>query len=203
MDGLAGPVHAYDRDTGSCITGGFVYRGERLPELRGKYIFADWSGRQIWALTYEGTDSSTVSRSAHVEQIADGRKLISSFGVDENEELYVLYTFQGTVMRFREATVSGADDEPPLEDRFTFELTGPNPFSRSTQFVLRPARTADVTVTAYDALGREVGVLFDAAVQAGAARDISLDAGALPNGVYIVRAQAGGQSVSRRVVLTR
>lgn len=35
--------------TGRSVTGGYVYRGP-VQELYGKYIFGDWSSRQIWAL---------------------------------------------------------------------------------------------------------------------------------------------------------
>ncbi len=33
------------------ITGGFVYRGQRLPELQGHYIFGDWETRRFWAVS--------------------------------------------------------------------------------------------------------------------------------------------------------
>ena len=46
------PVHSYTRlrGEGFCIIGGFVYRGERLPRLKGTYLFADWVFGIVWAL---------------------------------------------------------------------------------------------------------------------------------------------------------
>lgn len=35
--------------TGRSVTGGYVYRGP-IEELQGKYIFGDWSARQVWAM---------------------------------------------------------------------------------------------------------------------------------------------------------
>ena len=39
---------------GASITGGFVYRGERLPELKGQYIFGDWETRRFWGIPVDG-----------------------------------------------------------------------------------------------------------------------------------------------------
>ncbi|RPK79809.1 hypothetical protein EES46_31900 [Streptomyces sp. ADI98-10] len=37
------PVHEYDRTGLGCsVTGGFVYRGEALPDLQGSYVFSDY-----------------------------------------------------------------------------------------------------------------------------------------------------------------
>lgn len=36
------------------ITGGFVYRGNRLPELKGHYIFGDWETRRFWSIDVQG-----------------------------------------------------------------------------------------------------------------------------------------------------
>jgi glucose/arabinose dehydrogenase len=41
--GLIDPVAQYDHDEGVATIGGFVYRGRRFPELRGKYVFGDYS----------------------------------------------------------------------------------------------------------------------------------------------------------------
>ena len=52
---------------------------------------------------------------------------------------------------------------------------------------------AQVALTVYDVLGREVARLVDGARQAGAHRE-PLDASVLPAGVYVVRLQATGES---------
>jgi glucose/arabinose dehydrogenase len=41
-----------DPFTGRSITGGNIYRGP-IAELQGKYIFGDWSSRQVWAVTID------------------------------------------------------------------------------------------------------------------------------------------------------
>ena len=60
-----------------------------------------------------------------------------------------------------------------------------------------------VRVEAFDALGRRVAVLFDGALGAGEAREMSLDAGALARGVYVVRAVGAGDHVASRSVVVR
>jgi hypothetical protein len=40
---LIDPIAQYDHDEGISITGGFVYRGTQINELKGLYVFGDWS----------------------------------------------------------------------------------------------------------------------------------------------------------------
>ncbi len=47
----------YEREQGTCIIGGNVYRGELFPELNGKYLFADYTADKLMALTNTGTNS--------------------------------------------------------------------------------------------------------------------------------------------------
>jgi glucose/arabinose dehydrogenase len=47
------PVFAYTHAEGISVTGGFMYRGQRLPQLQGCYIYADWGSGVVWALRYE------------------------------------------------------------------------------------------------------------------------------------------------------
>jgi len=44
------PIWEYDRLEGFSITGGFVYRGEKLPELNGYFIVGDWKLGNTWGL---------------------------------------------------------------------------------------------------------------------------------------------------------
>ena len=47
---LTQPIHAYDRDVGSTIIGGYVYRGNLIPALRGCYVFGDYGSGVVWAI---------------------------------------------------------------------------------------------------------------------------------------------------------
>lgn len=55
------PIFAYDHTQGISITGGFVYRGTKLPALVGSYIYGDWGYGSIWALKYDKAAKKVVS----------------------------------------------------------------------------------------------------------------------------------------------
>ena len=82
-EGLEPPVWEYELYVnGVCsITGGYVYRGTDLWGLVGKYIYGDWCTGDIWALEY--SDSGNYIN----EHILDSEINITSFGVDQNNEL--------------------------------------------------------------------------------------------------------------------
>ncbi|PQO44794.1 PQQ-dependent sugar dehydrogenase [Blastopirellula marina] len=47
------PIFEYHHNVGKSITSGFVYRGEKVPELKGKFIYADYVSGKVWALDYD------------------------------------------------------------------------------------------------------------------------------------------------------
>ncbi len=82
--GLEEPVAEYRHDDGCSVTGGFVYRGSRLPSLDGAYVYGDFCSGKIWALRYDGTLVTE-----HLD-IGDSDLSISAFGRDQSGELYIL-----------------------------------------------------------------------------------------------------------------
>ncbi len=47
------PIWEYHHDIGKSITGGTVYRGTTVPELKGMYVYADYVTGKQWALQYD------------------------------------------------------------------------------------------------------------------------------------------------------
>lgn len=69
------PIHDYPRSQGFAVTGGVVYRGQRLSHLFGAYIFGDYASGNIWALRHRGGGAVAV------ERITSDRD-IAAFGID-------------------------------------------------------------------------------------------------------------------------
>lgn len=102
---LTDPIAEYDRSDGGSVTGGFVYRGIRYPALVGRYFYADYVGGKIWSMYKTGLDPTTWSTP---ELELDTDLFISSFGEDEEGEVYVLDHAGGTVRRL--GNVDGPSD---------------------------------------------------------------------------------------------
>jgi putative heme-binding domain-containing protein len=73
------------------ITGGYVYRGRKFPELQGAYIFGDWETRRIWAARFQGNQTK------EMPEIARPTVRIVAFGEDHDGELCFLDHDHGTV----------------------------------------------------------------------------------------------------------
>jgi hypothetical protein len=80
------PIHTYGRTDGISVTGGYVYRGTKIPELYGKYLFADYGSGNVWALPLDAFGK----RSGNVTRILEKAGSISSFAEDQNGELYLI-----------------------------------------------------------------------------------------------------------------
>lgn len=91
-EGLKEPLFTYGHDDGISITGGYVYRGERLPHLVGWYVYADYGTGVIWAIR-EREDGT-----AEHQTLLRSDENITSFGQDSTGELYVC-TQDGIIYR--------------------------------------------------------------------------------------------------------
>ncbi|MFM8252919.1 MAG: PQQ-dependent sugar dehydrogenase [Planctomycetota bacterium] len=78
---------------GVSITGGFVYRGKKFPELVGDYICGDWETRRIWAARWDEASKSCGPRRDLVEPAV---RLVA-FAEDANGELLLLDYDAGTI----------------------------------------------------------------------------------------------------------
>jgi len=94
------PVHDYPHANGNgSVIGGYVYRGSRIPSLRGYYVFGDWASRRIWAFVWSGTGTCA----APIELTAQlpVSFFITSFGEDVDGELYITTSDGSTGAAFR------------------------------------------------------------------------------------------------------
>ncbi|MFQ6615180.1 MAG: PQQ-dependent sugar dehydrogenase [Fidelibacterota bacterium] len=114
-EGLTPPVWEYSNDanymrtlmgrsqfgvTGCSVTGGYVYRGQAMPELQGTYFFADYCSGNIWSFEFShGRVTNVQDRTAEIN-LAGGEftTYVSSFGEDATGELYVV-DYNGGVYR--------------------------------------------------------------------------------------------------------
>jgi len=99
--GLIEPIWEYNHDVGKSITGGVVYRGKKVPELAGSYLYADYVSGRIWALKYDDAKKAVVAN--RTIPYTGAALPVISFGEDEAGEVYFMivsptgrgiYTFQ-------------------------------------------------------------------------------------------------------------
>jgi glucose/arabinose dehydrogenase len=82
---------------GRCaVTGGYVYRGSRIPSLVGYYVYGDYCSGEIWAVR-----ANDPTKRVRLVGTGSGRR-ISSFGEDANGELFVV-DLNGSVLRIEPA----------------------------------------------------------------------------------------------------
>ena len=78
----------------------------------------------------------------------------------------------------------------------------PNPFADRATVSFSVAETSPVRLAVYDVLGREVAVLVDRTVEAGA-HAATFDARGLAAGTYVYRLTVDGQVMTGRFTLAR
>lgn len=104
------PILEYSHTAGRCsVTGGYRYRGEAAPGLRGAYLFADWCTEDIWAGVYNEVSGIWSSVNLEFPQATWG---ITAFGEDEQGNVYFvrsssLYIFEQIGVIFTDGFETG------------------------------------------------------------------------------------------------
>ena len=86
--------------------------------------------------------------------------------------------------------------------RFELGHSYPNPFNPTTLVPFSLAEATHVSIRVYDMLGREVSVLVDRGMAAGA-HEVVFEANTLPTGIYLIRMEAAGTVHIQRVTLMK
>ncbi|QEL14244.1 PQQ-dependent sugar dehydrogenase [Limnoglobus roseus] len=97
------PVIELSHTIAASVTGGYVYRGKKFPELVGKYVFGDWMTRRIWAATITGTELVSL------DELTAPQVRIIAFGEDNDGELYLLDYDTGRVHAFAKNDAASID----------------------------------------------------------------------------------------------
>jgi glucose/arabinose dehydrogenase len=89
--GLTPPILQYDRDEGTSVIGGFLYRGRIFPALAGKYVFGDYRNGK----TFSGRLFHAAIPNGEIRELVIGKDdrelgfLLKGFGIDAAGELYL------------------------------------------------------------------------------------------------------------------
>jgi glucose/arabinose dehydrogenase len=78
------PVAEYSHTLGDAVIGGYVYRGQTLLAWQGVYLYGDYGSGRVWGLLLL-PDGSWQNA-----QLFDTGRSISSFGVDEEGNMYLV-----------------------------------------------------------------------------------------------------------------
>lgn len=160
--GITMPVKVYNHTGGNCsITGGFIYRGQRRPELTGAYIYGDYCSGKISMMRYI---NGVVSQDS---MLVDTPNLILSFGTDQNNELYCMAQ-NGSIYRFNKSTLSTNVNITAIPDGLYDEVNNRLNMKDSVRVYLRnnsaPYAIVDSTIGILDSLTFTAPVIFNKAL---------------------------------------
>ncbi|HEV2854174.1 MAG TPA: PQQ-dependent sugar dehydrogenase [Thermoanaerobaculia bacterium] len=172
------PVLEYDHDPLCAVTSGVVYRGSRLPQLKGAYVFGDFCTGTVWAAFREGTGLK-------VQTLADRAPQLTYIGEDAAGEIYFA-ALNGRLYIPTSGTLGGPVDTVGLFDPSAslFQLKAANTEAAAARAVrFGPRRSAWIPLAGdWNGDGRSTPGFYDPAAAvfrfknslAGGASDIIL-----------------------------
>lgn len=196
--GLTMPIYEYTHSDGRSITGGFVYRGSRIPELQGQYIYGDFAFGTIWALETVG---DSVVNNREIGNVSSN----VAFGEDRNNELYIC-SFDGNIYTLRGAGTDTTDidrdhnsEVPSTTDLYQ---NYPNPFNPATNIRFKLDQAQHISINVYNSAGRLIETLVDERFTAGQ-HMIPFNGADLTSGTYIYELQTPTDVLRRKMTLIK
>ena len=104
--GTTAPVFGYTHDNGDrSITGGLVYRGGRIADLEGRYVFGDFVSGRLWSIARDGSGLSEFTAAG----APFGSSNWSAFGEDGSRGLYAI-DYSGRIFAVKAGAVTLRQD---------------------------------------------------------------------------------------------
>ncbi|WP_425615097.1 PQQ-dependent sugar dehydrogenase [Anatilimnocola sp. NA78] len=100
------PTVEHDHTEARSITGGYFSQTDRLPELRGAYVYGDYVTGKMWGVKY--ADGKVTWK----QELVDTPLQIVSFGLDHAGEVYIV-DYAGTLLRLKENPRRGVNSNFP------------------------------------------------------------------------------------------
>jgi putative heme-binding domain-containing protein len=94
---------------GVSVTGGYVYRGQKLPELNGTYLFGDWETRRVWGVKWDG------EKATPMRDLVDPTVRLVAFCEDPAGELLLMDYDDGSIHELVRNEASGANQSFPIK----------------------------------------------------------------------------------------
>ena len=103
------PVIEHHHTECRSITGGYVYYGEKFPELNGVYVYGDYEYGKIWGVRYDGQQVTS-----H-QELANTALRIPTFCVGRDSDIYLMDHPSGELYTLERAPKSEANDDFPRQ----------------------------------------------------------------------------------------
>jgi hypothetical protein len=118
------------------------------------------------------------------------------------EELLEVNTETKTSTSLKQLPVS-SEQFTDVPTQITLEQNYPNPFNPSTVIRYQLDSNQLVRLEVFDVTGRKVAVLVDGVRKSAGSHRVSFDGSGLSSGVYFYRLEAGGQTITHKMLLVK
>lgn len=140
------PFYSYTHAEGVAVIGGYRYWSHRLPELDGYYIFADYTGGEVWALRFDG------AAGPERFDLVVGAPFLTTFGLSPTGDV-LAGSADGFIYNL-ERVVTSVEDRAPSASHLLGNY--PNPFNPSTTIAYLLAGASEVTIEIFAVNGSRV-----------------------------------------------
>ncbi|GMU86772.1 MAG: hypothetical protein AMXMBFR48_20130 [Ignavibacteriales bacterium] len=176
--------------TGSVVEGVLTY----VTDAEGNIVSASVSD-PAGSFLHEGLNSGYYMFTANT--VSFNEAIISGVDVDADNgdvELNISLTPDGVT------SVKGNTIQP---ERFELQQNYPNPFNPSTVIRFSLPEASAVTLRVFNVIGQEIAVLVNNEFRSSGLHEVSFNASAFANGVYIYKIEAAGLSITKKMTLLK